>query len=145
MKPAIIEAEVDINRLPADVFDYCSDHRHEPEWNPKMKRIDKITDGPVGVGTRYTTEFVKGPPMVMECVQYERPTQWALVGESAAMKAVSGGKIVPTAEGAHLVMRMEIEPRSVLRLALPLLRRRLPPMFERDVRNIKMILEKEGP
>jgi uncharacterized protein YndB with AHSA1/START domain len=145
MKPAIIEAEVDINRPPADVFDYCSDHGHEPEWNPRMKRIEKITDGPVRVGTRYTTEFVKGPPMVMECVQYERPTQWSLAGESAVMKTAGKGNIVPTAEGAHLVMRMEIEPRGVLRLALPLLRRRLRPMFERDVRNIKMILEKEGP
>ena len=45
MKPAIIEAEVDIDRSPADVLDYCSDHRHEPEWNPMMKRIEKVTDG----------------------------------------------------------------------------------------------------
>ena len=66
--------------------------------------------------------------MVMECVQYERPTQWSTIGESAAMKAVGGGNIAPTAEGAHLGMRMQIEPRGVLRLALPLLRRRLRPM-----------------
>jgi|NGEPerStandDraft_6_1074524.scaffolds.fasta_scaffold18355_2 hypothetical protein len=38
MKPAMIEAEVNIDRSPADVFRYCSDHRHEPEWNPMMKR-----------------------------------------------------------------------------------------------------------
>jgi len=61
------------------------------------------------------------------------------------MKAVGGGNIVPTAEGAHLVMRMEIEPRGVVRLAMPFLHRRLRPMFERDVRNIKVILEKGGP
>jgi len=145
VKPAIIEAEVNIDRSPADVFDYCSDHRHEPEWNPMMKRIEKITDGPVGVGTRYATEFVKGPPMVMECVRYERPTQWSLVGESAALKAGGGGNIVPTAEGAHLVMRMEIEPHGVLKLAVPLLRHGLRSRFERDVRNIKVILEREGP
>jgi len=41
MKRAIIETEVNIDRSPANVFDYCSDHRHEPEWNPKMKRIER--------------------------------------------------------------------------------------------------------
>jgi len=143
MKPAFIEAEVNIDRSPADVFDYCSDRRHEPEWNPMMKRIEKITDGPVGVGTRYATEFVKGPPMVMECVQYERPTQWSLVGESAAMKAVGEGNIVSATEGTRLVMRMEIDPRGALRLVMPLLRHRLRSDFERDVRSIKVILERE--
>jgi uncharacterized protein YndB with AHSA1/START domain len=37
MSPIVVEAEVDIKRPPDDVFDYCSDHRHEPEWNPMMK------------------------------------------------------------------------------------------------------------
>ena len=69
MSPVVVVAEVDIKRSPDDVFDYCSDHRHEPDWNPMMKRIDKLTEGPIGVGTRYSTEFVKGPPMVMECLR----------------------------------------------------------------------------
>ncbi len=58
MKPANIEAEVNIDRSPTDVFDYCSEHCHQPEWNPMMKRINRVTDGPLGVGTRYATEFV---------------------------------------------------------------------------------------
>jgi uncharacterized protein YndB with AHSA1/START domain len=143
MKRATIEAEVDIDRSPTDVFDYCSDHGHEPEWNPNMNRIEKITDGPVGIGTRYTTHFVKGPPMVLECVQYERPTRWSLIGTSAAMKAVGEGSIEPTAEGTHLLMRMEIDPRGLLKLALPFLRHRLHSDFERDVRKIKVVLEGE--
>jgi hypothetical protein len=31
MSPVVVEAEVDISRPPEEVFDYCSDHRHEPE------------------------------------------------------------------------------------------------------------------
>lgn len=45
MTPVAVEAEVDVERSPEDVFDYCSDLRHEPEWNPMMKRIVKLTDG----------------------------------------------------------------------------------------------------
>ena len=61
MSPVVVEAEVDINRPPEEVFDYGSDHRHEPEWNPMMTRIAKLTGGPVGAGTRYVAEFCQGP------------------------------------------------------------------------------------
>jgi polyketide cyclase/dehydrase/lipid transport protein len=141
MSPVVVEAEVDISRPPEEVFDYCSDPGREPEWNPMMKTSKKITDGPLGVGSRYATEFVKGPPMVMECVGYERPAAWSLVGRSSALQAGGGGRVLPAADGSHLIMRMELEPRGLLRLAAPLLRRRMKPMLERDLANIKSVLE----
>jgi len=141
MNPVVVEAEVDIKRSPEDVFDYCSDHRHEPEWNPMMKRIEKLTGGPIGAGTRYAAEFVKGPPMVMECTRCERPATWSLTGDSPALKASGDWRVLPTADGAHLVVRVEMEPHGLLRLAGPLLRRREQPMFERDLHNIKARLE----
>jgi hypothetical protein len=48
---AVIESEVDISRSPEDVFDYCSDPANEPQWNVKMTRIEKLSEGPLGVGT----------------------------------------------------------------------------------------------
>lgn len=141
MSPIVVEAEVDIKRPPDDVFDYCSDHRHEPEWNPMMKHIEKLTDGPIGAGTRYVAEFAKGPPMIMECTRFERPATWSLTGESPALKACGDWRVLPTADGARLVMRVEMELHGLLRLAGPLLRRREQPMFERDLINIKARLE----
>ena len=136
-----VEAEVDIKRSPQDVFDYCSDPSHEPEWNPMMRRIVKLTDGPVAVGARYRTEFVQGPAMVMECARYEPPIEWSLRGDSRALKADGGGRVVPTSEGSHLVMWMKLEPQGLLKLATPLLRRRMWSMFQRDLDNIKDRLE----
>jgi len=52
MSSVFVEAEVDIKRSPEDVFDFCSDPIHEPEWNPMMKRVVKLTDGPGGIGAR---------------------------------------------------------------------------------------------
>ena len=141
MRPVVVEAEVDISRPPEQVFDYCCDPGHEPEWNPMMKSSTKITDGPTGVGARYATEFVKGPPMVMECVGYERPSAWSLIGSSSALTAGGDGRVLPSAAGSHLIMRMELEPHGLLRLAAPLLRRRMKPMLDRDLANIKSVLE----
>lgn len=141
MSPVVIETAVDISRPPEEVFDYCSDHTHEPEWNPMMKRIEKLTDGPIGVGTRYSTEFVKGPPMVMELTEYERPTTWSLIGESRVLKARGGWRITPTSRGAHLVMHTELELHGALKLAAPFVRRQERLMFQRDLENIKARLE----
>jgi hypothetical protein len=49
-RTAVLMAEADIERSPEEVFDYRSDPVNEPEWNLKMKAIEKLTDGPVGVG-----------------------------------------------------------------------------------------------
>ena len=119
MKPVVVEAAVEIRRSPEDVFAYCSDPSREPDWNPMMKRIVKTTDGPIGVGTRYSAEFGEGPPMVMECVRYDPPTAWSFKGESRALRADGDGRVEPSSEGAHLLMRMELEPRGLLTLATP--------------------------
>jgi hypothetical protein len=47
----VIANSVILRCPPEVVFDYLSDHRAELEWNPKCERIEKLTEGPVGVGT----------------------------------------------------------------------------------------------
>jgi uncharacterized protein YndB with AHSA1/START domain len=77
---AVIEAEADIQRSPEEVFDYCSDHTHEPEWNSKMKDVEKLTDAPIGLGTRYRMVFTSAPSVISECVRFEPPSVWEMVG-----------------------------------------------------------------
>jgi hypothetical protein len=47
----IVENAVDIRRSPEEVFDYCTDIMREPEWNPRTRRVQKLTEGPIGLGT----------------------------------------------------------------------------------------------
>ena len=136
-----IVAEVDINRSPEEVFDYCSDLSHEPEWNPMMRQSTKLTEGPIGQGTRFSTAFVKAPAMVMEYTHYARPTTWSIAGRSSALQANGSGEVQPSAGGTHLVMRMELVPKGPLKLASSLIKRRVQPKFEEDVRHIKTRLE----
>ena len=79
--------------------------------------------------------------MVIEYTNYERPTSWASVGDSATLEASGCGLVVPNPDGTHLTMRMELEPHGLLKLATPFLRRRLQSMYKRDVNNIKALLE----
>ena len=48
---ARVSGEILINRPVEQVFDYAADQRNEPIYNPRMLRSEKVTDGPIGVGT----------------------------------------------------------------------------------------------
>jgi Polyketide cyclase / dehydrase and lipid transport len=138
----VIESGADIARSPEDVFDYCSDHTREPEWNVKMKHVRKLTDGPMGLGTCYEMEFVPGRPMLVDCVRFERPSEWHMSGETMGMTVGWGGQVVATKIGSRLVLRMQLQPHGFIRLIGPLLRRRMQPDIEHDIRAIKALLER---
>jgi hypothetical protein len=62
-----------------EVFDFVADQRNEPRYNPDMVRSEKLTEGPIDVGTRFHAEITtRGGtlPMVIEITHYERP--WRL-------------------------------------------------------------------
>jgi Polyketide cyclase / dehydrase and lipid transport len=140
-RTAVIETAIDIARPAEVVFGYCSDHTHEIEWNPAMRRVAKITDGPVGAGTRYEMEFLPGRPMTAECVQFDPPASWAVAASGSDMRSRFSGRVTPVPAGARLEFRMEIEPCGLMRAALPLLRRRMPRDLARDIALIKARLE----
>jgi len=137
----IVESAVDIGRSPEQVFDYCTDIRREPEWNPRTRRVEKLTQGPIGLGTRFEGEWIKGSPMVIEYVRFERPAQWATVGRATRLDAKSEGLVSATRDSAHLIVRMELRPRGLLALLLPLMRRAMLRREDRNLAMIKAILE----
>jgi len=138
---AVIEREADIKRSPEEVFAYCSDPLREPEWNPRLRRIEKLSDGSVGVGARYEMEFIPGRPMVVACVRFDRPTAWALAGELLGLRVGLGGRVLPTPDGAHVALRMEFRAQGLPSVLLPLLRRRMRKELARDLATIKARLE----
>ena len=132
----VIEHAVEIRRSPEEVFDYCTDLRREPEWSPRTRRIEKLTDGPIGLGTRYLGEWIRGDPMTIEFVRFQRPTTWASVGRSRRLVATSEGQVSKTPGGARLVIRMELQPQGPLRYLMPMLG---PVMRQREDRNLGAI------
>jgi uncharacterized protein YndB with AHSA1/START domain len=137
----VIEVEADIRRPAERVFDYASDPATEPEWNMRVKHVQKLTSGPLRVGARYRMAFTHGPAANSECVRFERPRYWEHAGGSRILSSGFGGQVVPKDGRSHLVLRMQLRPRGPLRLALPLVRRRMQLELARDVIAIKARLE----
>lgn len=70
---AVIENTVEIARSREHVFDYLADQGNEIHWNPDCVAMEKLTDGPVGVGTRFRAKWKQGPVIFTEVTAYERP------------------------------------------------------------------------
>ena len=73
---ARVSGEILIKRPVEEVFDYVADQRNEPIYNPRMLQSEKITDGPIAVGTRFRATARSGRrtvEMLIEVTEFQRP------------------------------------------------------------------------
>src|SRR5215207_9692146 len=123
---ARIRGEILINRPVEMVFDYVADQRNEPIYNPRMLRSEKITDGPIGVGTRFRATARSGRQvveMLIEITEYDRP--WRL-GSRTTMASVdvNGGLTFEPVDGAtRMSWSWAVSPHGPLRMFGPVVAR----------------------
>lgn len=128
-----------IRRSPEDVFDFCSDLRNELEWNPSARSIEKLTDGPVGVGTRYRAQWSNTGPVMVEVVRFDPPRTWETRSRARGLRVKFRGTVEPTASGARYVVHLDLQPRGLAMLYAPLA---LVAMRRQDIENMRRIRER---
>lgn len=89
------EGTAEIDRPIAEVFAFLAAGTNDPKFSPRVQRIDKTTDGPVGVGTVFAST-VKDAGMTttreFRITAFEEPTRlrWAEQSKNI-VTAVEGG------------------------------------------------------
>jgi uncharacterized protein YndB with AHSA1/START domain len=120
---ARIEGEIAINRPVDEVFDFVADERNEPRYNPRMVRVEKLSPGPVGRGSRFRAEAASWPrtvPMTIEYTTYERPRRLASSIGIAAADIQGTLTFDPVAGATRMRWSWEVKLRGWYRLATPL-------------------------
>ena len=121
---ARIEGEILIERPVEDVFDYVSDERNEPTYNSAMLRADKVSDGPIGVGSRFVATVRQGRrPVDMEIqfTEYDRPRLLASTSRSETLHVAGTLTFGPAAGGTRMHWSWDVHPRGLMRALGPLL------------------------
>jgi polyketide cyclase/dehydrase/lipid transport protein len=136
-----VENAIEICRSPEDVFDYLTGITKEAEWNPRTRRAEKLTPGPIGLGTRFGAEWIKGNPAIVEYVGFERPMAWASTARSRRLGAKGEGRISPTEQGSRVVVSTNLRPKGLLALLLPLMRRIMHEREDQNLERVNAILE----
>ena len=138
---AVVDRSVDVDASPEAVFDYCVDLTREHEWNPKLRRVEKLTVDPIAAGTRFNAQFLKGDPMTIEYVGVDRPWHWESAGRSRRLDVRTYGRVTVIETGVTLTLRMELRPHGLPRFMLPLLARYMHRRQALNLGSIKALLE----
>ncbi|CAN5233605.1 hypothetical protein BH18ACT5_BH18ACT5_08030 [soil metagenome] len=138
---ALISNSVTIGCTQEEAFDYLSDSRNELEWNPGIESIEKITDGPVGLGTRYRAKWKSSPHVVVEVIEFERPHRWT--GHNGGPVEVTVRcRLESVAEGTKLFADFEALPHGWFKLIFPLFLMRLRKEERANMTRIRETLER---
>jgi hypothetical protein len=112
-------------RSPELAFDFISDFRHASLWDPRTQSVRKLTDGPIGRGTRFslTARLIGGLTLEMpyEIAEYDRPRVLVFVGTTRGFGYHERVTFTPDGPGTMIEYRAEMQLRSFLALGNPLL------------------------
>ncbi|GGX22038.1 hypothetical protein GCM10010383_60360 [Streptomyces lomondensis] len=120
-----IRQSIDVDRAPADVYDYVMDAQHMPEWQLSAVSAERLDEGPVHVGSRVrVTRHIgrRTMPMTMEVTEYEPPYTWGLRGVDGPVRARVHGEVEPFDEGrrSHVTIDIDFEGHGMGKVLVPL-------------------------
>ena len=108
MRGISVRTSVVIQRDAHTVFSFVADSRNEPKYAPEMESVEKITDGPIGVGTRFRSR-IRLPNGVFEgeeeITEFEPPNRMV----SRVATALRPNVGVMTFEATRLTYRFDTE------------------------------------
>ena len=118
------EGSIDIARPAEVVFDFVADMRHEPRYNPEMSSVELLTEGPIGVGSRFrAVTQARGRPLEMhvELTEVERATRVASVMHSDVIDVTGSMTFSPVPGGTRLRWSWDVRPMGWLRVLGPVI------------------------
>jgi uncharacterized membrane protein len=143
---ARIDGAVVIKRPVAEVFDFVADERNEPRYNPGIRRVEKLSPGPIGRGTRFRAEAVtlrRTVGMTIQYTVYERPRRLASSIDMAAADIAGTLRFDPVSGSTRMSWSWELRPRGLYSLLAPV----IVPLGRRaeqtNWRRLKRFLERQ--
>jgi len=144
---AVVTGTVVVQRLPADVFAYVADILKHAEWSPKPYRAEKVTDGPIGVGTKYhSVGWLPRRPENendVEVTAYDSPTRFAFDAFDRGERFHTDFQLTPEGSGTKVTRSLDLpKPPGFTGLIFPIiLSRVIRPDVQKGLENMKARLE----
>ena len=140
------ELSININRPPHDVFVFLRDKdKHIQGKNSPVLILEKTTEGPAGVGTRYREvvqmlPFYKGE-ILSQITRFEPPEFLEEDFAGAGMSGHLSYRFVADGEGTTLIQRQSLYFACPLKPFQPLIKAALSPRLTKRLAAIKVYLE----
>jgi uncharacterized protein YndB with AHSA1/START domain len=145
-RPAVIRAtaEILVNSLPEEVFEYLSDHRNALLWQPSLIEAVVEPPGPLVLGSR-VAEIRKSMghrlKVTHEVVAWEPNRRIGLRNVSRPVTLEQTWQLEPRDLGTAVSAEVHVEANSLARLGQPTLQRMLERELVSSLANLKDALE----
>jgi hypothetical protein len=140
-----LSGETFVDRPVDVVFDFVADERNR--YDPRIRRAQLITAGPIGAGTQFRSEGTSlGRPveMIIEFTTYERPRRLGSTTYLSAMQIHSSLTFEPHGSGTRMRWSSTLQPRGLLKVLTPLLAAAGRRQMSKVWANLKRTLEAQG-
>lgn len=108
----VVEDSIHINREPKEVFDFGSDYENIAVIDSSQSDVEKLTDGPLAVGTRLkgvAKVLGRKIPWVAECVVLDAPNKLRMEAIEAPLSFAFDYLYEPSEGGTKVTYRIETE------------------------------------
>lgn len=146
-----VVSSVQVERPPAEVFDYLTDVARHSEWSPKAYRVEGISAGDhVAKGTRFTSfgwlPNDKDHRNEVQATEVTPPERLVLTSTESGEQFVSTFTLTPTGAGTRVERVMDMpRPGGVLGVVFPVIKAVLvQPDVNKGLSNLKARLEAGG-
>ncbi len=157
---ATYETTVSISRSVEHSFAFVSDFRNAALWDPRTYAVEKSTDGPIGVGTRFTLiggivherlmrrlripRSLAGMPLPYDVVIYNPPHEFILTGETRLFRYRDHLEFAEEGDGTRLRYFAELTMKGPLSIGEPLLRLLFKRIGDDATRDLPVTVDRSG-
>lgn len=137
-----------INRPVEAVFAACTDLRRAPDRISAITKVEILTDGPIGEGTRFRETrimFRKEASEEMTIVEFVPNDRYVMTAESCGCRYRTTFRFRPVGEGTEVEMEFLAKPVTLLaRIVAPMMffmSGMVRKCVEQDLKDLKAFLE----
>lgn len=137
---SVIVNHVRISKPPEIVFDYISDMTNELKWNPDVMFMEKISQGPVGHGTRFRAKWHMSDTLDVDITHYERPN-YVTFQNGGPLEVKLELKLLSVGQETEMESQFIVTPHGFLRAIFPIMKGKLKSQEELNMVNLKKAVE----
>jgi hypothetical protein len=105
-----------------EVFDAVIRVHEFPKWSPANRSARKLSEGPIGEGTRFELEIKGFGKTLQELQEFERNRQVRLVPHIRMLQGGHRFIFAPEGDATRIDHELEMRPRGVFKLFIPMVR-----------------------
>ena len=131
---------IKINKPAHEVLNYIADMRNELKWNPHAQYVEKMSTGPIEVGTVFRAKWHMSDTIDVTVTQYY-PPYWVTFENGGQLEVTLKLVLSPSGEETELESKFIAIPHGFIRAIFPIFKAQLKAQEKENMINLKKALE----